>query len=128
MNTPMARLLEMRRKAVFRLFNGKFKARMRIAVGSATCENAAGAVPVYQRFQDLLKKSAVKDVMLGRVGCAGRCDLEPLVTVIGVNDIPVKYIQMTPERVEKVFESHILNGTPVEEYTMQCHCPGIYPD
>ena len=89
MPTPMDRLLEMRRKAAFRLFEGKFKAGMRIAVGSATCENAAGADAVHARFAERLKQSGRPDIALGRVGCAGRCDLEPMVTLTGIGDIPV---------------------------------------
>ncbi len=119
MPTPMDRLLEMRRKAVFRIFEGKFKAGMRITVGSATCENAAGAEAVYARFRERLQASGRRDIALGRVGCAGRCDLEPMVTVVGLGAIPVKYVQMTPARVDKVFESHVLGGQPVDIYTMQ---------
>ena len=121
MTTPMDRLLEMRRKATFQIFNAKYKAATRITVGSATCENAAGANEVYARFAQRLKESGVKDVMLGRVGCAGKCDIEPMVTVIRAGSIPIKYTHMTPDRVDKVFDSHVLNGKPVDEFTLQGH-------
>ena len=60
-----------------------------------------------------------KDVVLDRVGCTGKCDMEPIVTVITQGVIPTKYIFMNPERVDRVFESHILRGIPVEEFTMR---------
>ncbi len=119
MATPMEKLLDMRRKATFRVFEQKFKAPVRITVGSATCENSAGAVAVYERLQELIKKNPQLDVVIGRVGCAGRCDLEPLVTVVAHRQIPVKYTRITPEKIEKIFQSHILEGKVVEEYTMK---------
>lgn len=119
MATPMEKLLDMRRKAVFRVFEQKFKKPIRITVGSATCENAAGAVFVYQRLQELLKQHPELDVTIGQVGCAGRCDLEPLVTVVAHHHIPVKYTRVTPEKMERIFESHILNGKVVDEYVMK---------
>lgn len=117
--TPMDMLLEMRRKAVFRLFNGKYKASTRITVGSATCENAAGAEAVFARFKDIIAETGTKDVSLGTVGCAGRCDLEPMVTVFKIGAAPVKYVKMTPKLAEKIFNSHVLNDKPVDELTME---------
>ncbi|MFN2352181.1 MAG: ferredoxin [Kiritimatiellia bacterium] len=120
MATPMEKLTELRKDAVFRLFNTKFKAHTRITVGSATCENAAGANAVHQRFQELIaEKQCGDDAMLGRVGCAGRCDMEPVVTVVPFRETPVKYIHMTPKKVEEVFEKHIQGGKIVENYTMR---------
>ena len=119
MPTPLDHVLKMRRQAIFRLFESKFKADTRVTVGSATCENAAGAVAVYERFAQLFQERGRPNVALGRVGCAGRCDLEPAVTVITRGQIPVKYVKMTPARVDKVFESHILKGQVVIEYTME---------
>ncbi len=120
MPNPIDRLTELRKDAVFRLFNTKFKARMRITVGSATCENAAGAVAVHQRFAELIQQHGCADeVVLGRVGCAGRCDMEPVVTMVPFRETPVKYIHMTPAKVDEVFENHIRGGRIVEKYTMR---------
>jgi NADH:ubiquinone oxidoreductase subunit F (NADH-binding)/(2Fe-2S) ferredoxin len=115
---PVPMVRDMRRKAVRRLFASKFGARVRITVGSATCENAAGADAVYERLRALLDKSGLRDVALGRVGCAGRCDMEPLVTVDRRGDMPQKYVRMTPDRAERVFEEDVRGGRPVHELTM----------
>ena len=96
MTTPMDRLLDMRRKAVGRVFENKYKARARITVGSATCENAAGAGPVYDRLAALIRESGAKDVALGRVGCTGKCDMEPVVTVVRTDEMPEKYNSTCP--------------------------------
>jgi len=118
MATPMDKLMEMRRKAIFRVFNEKFKSKVRITVGSATCENSAGAGAVYDRFKQLIEKHNARDVVLGRVGCSGRCHLEPVVTVISFKEIPIKYVKMTPEKVDEVFDSHILGSKVVRKHTM----------
>lgn len=125
MSTPMDRLAELREDAVKRLADTKMSARVRITVGSATCENAAGAAAIYKRFAELIKRhNCASEVVLGRVGCAGRCDMEPLVTVLSAKEIPVKYIKMTPEKVDEVFEKHILKGEVLEQYTM-CNLLGM---
>lgn len=118
MTTPLERLLDTRRKAIFRVFEEKFQARVRVTVGSATCENAAGAGPVYDRIKALFGQHEVAGAVLGRVGCSGKCDMEPVVTVITQGETPVKYIKMTPEKIEEVFESHIMNGQIVHDYSL----------
>jgi NADH:ubiquinone oxidoreductase subunit F (NADH-binding)/(2Fe-2S) ferredoxin/NAD-dependent dihydropyrimidine dehydrogenase PreA subunit len=123
MSKPTESVSVLRKRAIRRLFEQKFLAPVRITVGSATCENAAGADAVYARFQELMAKHQPKGVVLGRVGCAGKCDMEPLVTVIARNGIPTKYIMMDAERATRVFESHILKGTPLPELSM-CQVAG----
>lgn len=121
MPTAMEKLLAMRREAIKRI-EAKFKAPIRITVGSATCENAAGAGAVYDRFQELLNASNNKDIVIGRVGCTGRCDQEPVVTVLAQGKAPIKYMRVTPEKAEKIFNEHILNGKIVEEFAMKPAC------
>ena len=125
--TSVNKLHAMRRKAVQRLFEERLKASIRITVGSATCENAAGADAVYERFQKRLVEKGVKNVALTRVGCAGKCDMEPVVTLITKERIPIKYVKMTPERVDQVVESHLVKGVPVREFTMR-HVAGLNTD
>lgn len=118
MSNPMEKLLELRRKAEKSLREEKFNAKVRITVGSATCENAAGAGEVFKRVEELIQRHNLKDVTLSRVGCTGRCDMEPVVTVFSQKSTPVKYITMTPDKVDKVFDSHVIKGTPVNEMAM----------
>jgi NADH:ubiquinone oxidoreductase subunit F (NADH-binding)/(2Fe-2S) ferredoxin len=125
MKNPIERLRELRQKAERKLYEDKYQARMRITVGSATCENAAGANEVFARFEELIRKHKLKDVVLSRVGCTGKCDMEPVVTIVSNRTIPSKYIYMKPEKVDKVFEAHVLNGVAVEEYTMR-YAAGIH--
>lgn len=118
MSKPMEHLLELRRKAEHRLQKEKLSAALRITVGSATCENAAGANEVYKRLDQLIQQHKGKGVTLSRVGCTGKCDMEPVVTVYAKGAPPVKYITMNPDKVTTVFENHVLKGAPVESMTM----------
>jgi len=65
--------------------------RIRIQVGSATCENAAGAETVFEEFRKHIAASGRTDIGLHRVGCTGRCSREPIVTVFMPDSLPVKY-------------------------------------
>ncbi len=118
MSNPMEQLLERRENAEKRLRREKFNAKVRITVGSATCENAAGAPDVFKKIEELIRKHGLKDVTLSRVGCTGRCDMEPVVTVFSQRTTPVKYIAMTPDKVEKVFDSHVLKAIPLKALAM----------
>ena len=130
MNKPMEQLLELRRRAEHRLQKEKLSAKIRITVGSATCENAAGANEVFKRLQELLQQHKPREVVLSRVGCTGKCDMEPVVTVFAKGAAPVKYIAMNPGKAATVFESHILKATPVESLAMPhaAAAPGFAED
>jgi NADH:ubiquinone oxidoreductase subunit F (NADH-binding)/(2Fe-2S) ferredoxin len=116
---PLEKVIRMRHEAVSRLQEKRAKARIRVTVGSATCENAAGADAVYARLSELVGRHGGDDIVIGRVGCAGKCDMEPVVTVYARDRIPEKYMRMTPERVEQMFDSHIMRGEPVRDFTMR---------
>ena len=53
------------------------ESKIRIQVGSATCEHAAGSVDVMEEFRRLIAASGHKDIVLRRTGCTGRCSREP---------------------------------------------------
>src|SRR5665647_247782 len=105
MSKPLEQLLELRREAERRLYAEKLSSKYRITVGSATCENAAGANEVYSAFDGLIRERGLKDVTLSRVGCTGRCAMEPVVTVFRKGEMPVKYSLMNPEKAAAVMES-----------------------
>ncbi|AER66979.1 Respiratory-chain NADH dehydrogenase domain 51 kDa subunit [Thermovirga lienii DSM 17291] len=83
-----------------------------IKVGMASCGIAAGARPVYEYLLDKLGDR--KDVEIKQVGCIGLCFREPLVEVIK-DGTRVMYGEVDIDSLEKIIETHILNGTPVEE-------------
>ena len=90
----------------------------RIVVGMATCGIAAGAHPVMLEFIEELKKRGIDNVTVAQTGCVGMCRLEPIVEVYVKDQEKVTYVHMTPEKVARVVNDHIVNGRPVEEYTI----------
>ena len=90
----------------------------RVVVGMATCGIAAGARPVMLAFMDEIQKRGLNHVTVSQTGCIGMCRLEPMVDVIEPGKDKVTYVHMTPEKVARVVAEHIVNGRPVEEYTI----------
>lgn len=90
----------------------------RVVVGMATCGIAAGARPVMLEFVEELKRRGLENVTVAQTGCVGMCRLEPIVEVYVKDQEKVTYVHMTPEKVARVVNDHIVNGRPVEEYTI----------
>ena len=92
--------------------------RVRVVVGMATCGIAAGARPVMLSFMEEAQKRGLSHVTVSQTGCIGMCRLEPMVDVYMPGQEKVTYVHMTPEKVARVVAEHIVNGRPVEEYTI----------
>ena len=90
----------------------------RVVVGMATCGIAAGARPVMLEFIDELKRRNIADVTVAQTGCIGICRLEPIVEIFPKDGEKVTYVKMTPEKVARIVTEHLVNGTPVDEYTI----------
>ncbi len=90
----------------------------RVVVGMATCGIAAGARPVMLEFVEEIKRRGLENVTVSQTGCVGMCRLEPMVDVYVKDQEKVTYVHMTPEKVARVVNDHIVNGHPVEEYTI----------
>lgn len=90
----------------------------RIVVGMATCGIAAGARPVLTSFSDEVAKRGLDNVVVTQTGCIGICQYEPVVEVFEPGKEKVTYVHMTPEKAARIVTEHIVNGTPVAEYTI----------
>ena len=89
---------------------------VRVVVGMGTCGIAAGARPVMLAFMDEVGKRGLRNVTISQMGCAGNCELEPVVDVYLPCKDKVTYVHMTPEKVARVMDEHIEKGQPVAEY------------
>lgn len=90
----------------------------RVVVGMATCGIAAGACPVLTAFVEEVNRRGLKDVVVTQAGCIGMCKLEPIVEVFQPGKEKVTYVKMTPEKVSRIVTEHLVNGSPVTEYTV----------
>lgn len=115
MPTPMEIVRKKRSEAVGRMIKRGYLAKKRVYVGQATCEIAAGANDVLEVFQDAIK-NGLKDTYLSTKGCAGRCNLEPMVEIIEKDCMPVKYCRVTKERAEEIVRRHLIGGEVIDEW------------
>ena len=90
----------------------------RIVVGMATCGIAAGARPVMLAFLDEVSKRGLLDVTVSQTGCIGMCRLEPIVEITVPGQDKVTYVRVTPDMVPRIVTEHVVNGKPVDEYTI----------
>ena len=90
----------------------------RVVVGMATCGIAAGARLVLTAFVEEVNRRGLKDVVVTQAGCIGMCKLEPIVEVFQPGKEKVTYVKMTPEKVSRIVTEHLVNGSPVTEYTV----------
>ena len=87
-------------------------------VGMATCGIAAGARPVLNAFTEEIAKRNLTNVTVTQTGCIGICQFEPVVEIEVPGEDKVTYVKMTPEKVAKVVNDHIVNKNVVTEYTI----------
>ncbi len=104
----------MRRVTVLREGTGRAK----ITVHMGTCGIAAGARKIMSALLAVIEEKDAKDIIVTTSGCAGLCSREPMVTVELKGEAPVKYVDLTEERIRKIFSEHVLGGRIVSEYAL----------
>jgi NADP-reducing hydrogenase subunit HndB len=94
------------------------KARAQITVHMGTCGIAAGARKVMKALLAEIEKQQIQDVLVSTSGCAGMCSREPMATVQLPHQAPVKYCDLTEEKIVRVLNQHVLKGNIVPEYAL----------
>jgi len=92
--------------------------RAKITVHMGTCGIAAGARKIMSTLLEEFEKQNITDVILTSSGCAGLCSKEPMATVELKDEAPVKYVDLTPEKIRKILAEHVNGGKVVEEYAL----------
>ena len=92
--------------------------RAKITVHMGTCGIAAGARKIMDALLKIFEEQEVKDVILTTSGCAGLCNREPMATVELVGEAPVKYVDLTEDKINKIFTDHVLGGQIVADYAL----------
>ena len=90
----------------------------RIVVGMATCGIAAGARAIINEVTAELARRGLEHVTVAQTGCIGMCRLEPIMDVIVPDKDKITYVHLTPEKVAKIINDHVVNGNVVQEYTI----------
>jgi NADP-reducing hydrogenase subunit HndB len=93
--------------------------RVKITVHMGTCGIAAGAREIMTAVLKEVETRGLHDVIVTNSGCAGLCSQEPMLTVETVTEpAPVKYVLITPEKVKKIIDSHVLQGNVAKEFAL----------
>jgi len=109
-------VISKRMKKIVNLREGKGKAKITVHMG--TCGIAAGARKVMIALMEEIEKRDLKDVILTISSCAGFCSREPMITVELVNEPPVKYVDLIPEKAIEILNKHVCGGKIVKEYAL----------
>ena len=92
--------------------------RAKVTVHMGTCGIASGSRKILKSFMDQKDVSGATDVIITTSGCAGLCSHEPMATVELIGEAPVKYIDLTEEKVEGIYKGHVMEGKIVTEYAL----------
>jgi len=109
-------------KAAYEAELGKYKHQILLCAGagciSCDCGKVRDAV-----VAELEKQGLADSVKLIETGCIGTCALGPVVLILPERTF---YVQITPEKVPALIESHIAKGEIMEKYTFQDKLTGEF--
>jgi len=112
----LQKLREKAQKTTMLREGGHFKAKITVHMG--TCGIAAGARKIMNALMTEIEERDLTDVLITNSGCAGLCSREPMATVELAGKPPVKYVDLTPEKIRTILEKHVLGGNIVEEFAL----------
>ncbi len=98
------------------LREGAHRARVNVHMG--TCGISAGSRKIVDALLKIMAEMNVKDVFLTTSGCAGLCSREPMATVEVADEAPVKYVDLTEDKIRRIFKEHVMGGKIVTEYAL----------
>ncbi|MBW2060798.1 MAG: (2Fe-2S) ferredoxin domain-containing protein [Deltaproteobacteria bacterium] len=93
-------------------------ATAKITVHMGTCGIASGARQVMEALMDEVSQCDRKDITVTTSGCIGLCSEEPIVTVELLNQEPIRYHFVEPNKMRQIFRRHILEGEVQDEFVM----------
>ena len=92
--------------------------RAKIIVHMGTCGIASGAKDILDCLMFEIKDRNIENILIKTSGCAGFCSKEPMLTIELPGKPPVKYIELTKDKLNEIIESHILGGNIVTKYAL----------
>ncbi len=95
---------------------GEYRAKITVHMG--TCGIAAGARKIMNALLKEIEERDIHDVLITNSGCAGLCSREPMATVEVKGQAPVKYVDLTEQKIKEILEKHVLGGKIVKEYAL----------
>ena len=93
-------------------------AQTKINLHMGTCGIAAGANKLETLVNREIEERGLRDIRIIHSGCAGLCSREPMVTIESLGLPPVKYCDLNEEKIQEIFNRHVLKGEIVEAYAL----------
>ena len=100
------------------LYLRESEGRAKITVHMGTCGIAAGARKIMSKVLSELEAKKAGDIIVTTSGCAGLCSREPMATVEIKGEAPVKYVDLTEQKIKEIFDQHVLKGKTVKKYAL----------
>lgn len=98
------------------LREGAGKAKITVHMG--TCGIAAGGRKIMEAVLREIEQRDLREVIVTTSGCAGLCSREPMATVELLGAAPVKYVDLTEEKIKTVITEHVVGGKIVQQYAL----------
>ena len=84
----------------------------KIIIGLGSCGIAAGGLKVKETLASLAESANI-NITLGETGCMGMCYKEPMIEIVDEKEARTIYGDVDEDAAKSIFESHILNNTPL---------------
>ncbi|MEN6403981.1 MAG: NADH-quinone oxidoreductase subunit NuoF [Armatimonadia bacterium] len=89
--------------------------KTQVLLGVATCALAGGADKTLTALQEALQGLG-DTVEFGKVGCVGRCSLEPLVEIRRPGQPARMYVKVDAERAKEIVKRDLIGGEAINEW------------
>jgi NADH:ubiquinone oxidoreductase subunit F (NADH-binding)/(2Fe-2S) ferredoxin/Pyruvate/2-oxoacid:ferredoxin oxidoreductase delta subunit len=94
--------------------------KTQVLIGIATCANAAGALDVMAALEEAVESAGIAgDLEICRVGCVGRCSLEPLLEIRRPAQQPRMYVKVTPDMAKEIAQRDLVKGEAVADWLIE---------
>lgn len=90
----------------------------KVTVHMGTCGIAAGAREVMTVLLAEIQAKNATGITVAHASCIGLCDREPVVTV-EKNGSLVRYAQVNPQRMARIFEEHVLGDKMISDWIIK---------
>ncbi|MBW1711720.1 MAG: (2Fe-2S) ferredoxin domain-containing protein [Deltaproteobacteria bacterium] len=93
-------------------------ATVKVTVHMGTCGIASGARQVMDALLEELSQTDRQDITVTTSGCIGLCSQEPIVTVELLDQEPIRYSFVDPNKMRQIFHRHILEGELQDQWVL----------
>lgn len=90
-----------------------------IIVGMGTPGIAAGARETMKAILSFIEENKLSNISVRQTGNIGLDSWEPIVQVVTSKGEKTTYGKVSPEIATLIMKEHVVNGTPVAEYTIE---------